>query len=44
MAIIHARRWLKIEQPYLNSMTRTPKSKLFIIALPEHTLSLYIGG
>ena len=26
-------------QPYLNSMTGTPKSELFIIALPKHTLS-----
>ena len=26
-------------QPYLNSMTRTPESKHFIIALAKHTLS-----
>ena len=32
-------RFLPEAQPYLNSMTRTPKSKLFIIALPKHTLS-----
>ena len=25
-------------QPYLNSMTRTPKSNLFSIALPKYTL------
>ena len=39
MSRINAGRWVKIEQPYLTSMTRTPKSKLFIIALPMHTLS-----
>ena len=32
-------RFLPEAQPYLNSMTRTPKCKLFIIALPKHTLS-----
>ena len=32
-------RFLPEAQPYLNSMTRTPKSKLFIIALLKHTLS-----
>ena len=31
MSRMHAGRWVKIEQPYLNSMTRTPKSKLFIL-------------
>ena len=44
MAKMHAGRWVKIEQPYLSSMTLTPKSKLFIIALPKHTLSYYNGG
>ena len=37
-------RFLEEAQPYLNSMTRTPKSKLFVIALPKYTLSQYIGG
>ena len=32
-------RFLPEAQPYLNSMTRTFKSKLFINALPKHTLS-----
>ena len=32
-------RFLPEAQPYFNSMTRTPKSKLFIIALPKHTVS-----
>ena len=36
-------RFLPETKPYLNWMTRTPKSKLFIIALPKHTLSEYIG-
>ena len=31
-------------QLYLDSMTRTPKSKLYTIALPKYTLSQYIGG
>ena len=39
MLRVFAGRWVKIEQPYLNSMTRTPKPKLFIIALPKHILS-----
>ena len=32
-------RFLPEAQPYLNSMIRTPKSKLFVFALPQHTLS-----
>ena len=32
-------RFLPEAQPYLTSMTGTPQSKLFIVALPKHTLS-----
>ena len=31
-------------QPYLNSMTRTPKSKPYITTLPKNNLSWNIGG
>ena len=45
MPRMHAGRWVKIEQPYLNSMTRTPKSKLFIIALPKQPcLNTLVGS
>ena len=37
-------RFLPKTQPYLNSMIRTLKSKLFFITLPKYTLSHYIGG
>ena len=32
-------RFLPEAQPYLNSINRTPQSKLFIIVLPKHTLT-----